>query len=587
MLALCAGAAPGQDAPAADPAAKPASAPQTTQENGGQAPASPAAQESHAEMTTTDVGTTFKLRVNLVQVRVVVRDAKGNPVNNLKREDFQLYDQGKLQPITTFAVETRETRLQKAEAARKTQTNEPYQPPTVKEALPDRFIALEFDDIHLTQEDATFVRVAAGKFLDSLAPTDRVGVYTTSGEVTQEFTSDLGLVRQKLLGISPRPKMGRVSVSDCPQVSPYMADLVQNRNDQVAFHAIVLDAWACAYQNDPKMYNAAVAMAQSSIPPVASSLEANRNYAYRTMQDTIRRLAAMPGERVMLLVSPGFIMGLDTSDMILVVDQANHANVVINTLDARGLYTPDMGDITNNRQGIVQLQQYRVSAQTEQSYILQDFAAGTGGTHFHNSNDITGGLKQLGAAPEICYILGFSPQNQKMDGTFHTLKVKLAGNLKYQLQARRGYYAPKKVNDPKEQARQEIQEAIFSRDEILDMPMDLQTQYFKKSEEQAQLSVVTRLNLQGIHFKKTDGRNYDVLTLATAIFDDNGNFVVGGEKVLTMRLLDATYSKLMTKGISVKSSFDVKPGKYMVRQVVRDSEGEEMAARNGAVDIPF
>jgi uncharacterized protein (DUF2141 family) len=74
--------------------------------------------------------------------------------------------------------------------------------------------------------------------------------------------------------------------------------------------------------------------------------------------------------------------------------------------------------------------------------------------------------------------------------------------------------------------------------------------------------------------------------VATAIFDANGNFVVGAQKTLEMKLEDATYQKLLRGGLTVKSSFDLKPGKYLVRQVVRDSEGSQMAARNGAVDIP-
>ena len=401
------------------------------------------------------------------------------------------------------------------------------------------------------------------------------------------FTGDIPLLKEKLLGIIPRPKVGHVSFTDCPYVTPYMADLVQNRNDQVAFQTIVQDAWQCAYNNDPLMLQAATQLAQSSIPPVAAGAEDDNNYTYRTLQDTLRRLAGMPGERVMLLVSPGFIMGLQTSDMLIVVDQANRSNIVINALDARGLYTPDMGDISSSRVPIPQMATYRLAAQTEQSYVLSDFAYGTGGAFFHNSNDIEGGMKMLGSAPEVSYVIGYSPQNEKMDGSFHTIKVKLAGKLKYQIQARRGYYAPRKLKDPKEQARQEIQEAIFSQDEILDLPFELQTQYFKKDATEAQLSVVSRLQVKGMHFRKADGRNYDNLTVATAIFDDNGNFVKGGEKILEMRLLDPTYERVLRMGVTVKSSFDVKPGKYMVRQVVRDSEGAQMAARNGAVDIPY
>jgi VWFA-related protein len=542
--------------------------------------------DTKSEMSTQDTGTTFKLRVNLVQVHVTVRDGKGNLVPNLKREDFQLFDQGKLQPITVFAVETRESRKEKALAAAKTQADA-SEPDAAKTVLPDRFVAMEFDDIHLSIDDAVYTRKSAQEFLDSLAPTDRVGIFTTSGEVTQDFTGDIALLKQKLLGIIPRPKVGHTSTTDCPDVSPYVADLVQNRNDHVAFQAIVNDAWQCAYANDPLMYNSAVSLAQSTIPRVAMESESDNNYTYRTLQDTLRRLAAMPGERVMLMVSPGFIMGLQTSDMLMVVDQANRANIVINTLDARGLYTPDMGDVTRQRTGIAQLGSYRIAAQTEQSYVLADFAYGTGGAFFQNSNDIVGGMKMIGSAPEVSYVLGFSPQNEKMDGSFHNIKVKMTGKEKYTVQARRGYYAPRKLNDPKEQEKQEIQEAIFSRDEIMDLPLELQTQYFKKDAAEAQLSVVSRLQVRGMHFRAADGRHNDNLTFATAIFDDNGNFVTGGEKVLQMHLLDPTYERVLRTGLTLKSSFDLKPGKYMVRQVVRDSEGSQMAARNGAVDIPY
>jgi hypothetical protein len=162
-----------------------------------------------------------------------------------------------------------------------------------------------------------------------------------------------------------------------------------------------------------------------------------------------------------------------------------------------------------------------------------------------------------------------------------------AKKTKYSIQARRGYYAPKKVDDPHELARQEIQEAIFSQEEINELPLDLQTQYFKSDPEGARLSVVSRLDLKNMHFRKADDRTADDLILATAIFDDNGNYITGGEKTVQVRLKDTTYQRLTRTGLTVKSSFTIKPGRYMVRQVVRDSEGSQMAARNGVVDIPF
>jgi hypothetical protein len=92
------------------------------------------------------------------------------------------------------------------------------------------------------------------------------------------------------------------------------------------------------------------------------------------------------------------------------------------------------------------------------------------------------------------------------------------------------------------------------------------------------------LQLQGVNFRKAGGRNLDNLIVATAIFDENGNSVIGGQKTLEMKLRDATYQRPMQSGLTVKLSFDLRPGKYLRRQVIRDSEGSQMAARNGAVD---
>ena len=99
--------------------------------------------------------------------------------------------------------------------------------------------------------------------------------------------------------------------------------------------------------------------------------------------------------------------------------------------------------------------------------------------------------------------------------------------------------------------------------------------------------MLTHFDLKGIHFRRTEGRNRDDLTVATAIFDANGNFVTGGEKIVKMQLLETTYERLRRSGVTVKSTFDVKPGSYLVRLVVRDAEGEQMAARNGAIEIPY
>src|SRR6266446_549989 len=511
------------------------------------------------EVSTRDTPPTFRVRVNLVLVRVVVRDSSGKVVTSLKKEDFQLSDNRRAQVISTFSAETPESHklaLTTPPPGSDAEGNASGDSAAAIAALPQRFVAVVFDDTDMLVQDTVWVRSAATRLFASLAPTDRVGIYSTSGQITQEFTQEHELLQQALLVATD-------------------------------------DALQCAYSNDPRMTAQAQALAHMTSERTLASGDAQIEYVYRHLEDIIRRLAGMPGQRVMVLVSPGFVvttmLTLDSSGLI---DRANRSNIVINTIDARGLFTPDLlGDISDPPHDSIKTAgikgSYRVQSQLMQSDILAQLADGTGGTFFHNRNDIDEGLREATAAPAMSYLLGFSPQNLKVNGAYHTLKVTLTGKQKFSVQARHGYYAPRTIKDPVEAAKEEIQEALFSQDEMNDLPVVLQTQFFKKDESQARLAVLTHVDVKGIRFRKADGRNRDNLTVATAIFDENGNFVTGGEKIVEMKLLDKTFERLSHSGFTLKSSFDIKPGTYLVRMVVRDAEGAQMAARNGAISIPY
>ena len=561
-----------------------------------QAPAAQAPGNAPSEVSTRDTPPTFRVRVNLVLVRVVVRDSSGKVVTNLKKEDFQLSDNRKPQVISTFSTETPESH--KVAPITPSPAPDPGAnasgDPAAIAALPQRFVAVVFDDTNMLVEDTVWVRSAATRLFSSLAPTDRVGVYSTSGQVTQEFTQEHERLQESLLSVVPRPVTASGNgFHDCPEISYYQADQIENKQDAQALAVATEDALVCAYGGDPRFTAQAQALAAMTSQRVVASGDSQTEYVYRDLEEIMRRLAAMPGQRVMAFVSPGFVLTtMLTSDSSSLIDRANRSNIVINTIDARGLYTPDlMGDIADpphdSTRTVGIKSSYRVQAQLAQSDILGQLADGTGGTFFHNRNDIDEGLREAVAAPAMSYALGFSPQNLKVNGAYHTLRVTLAGKQKFNVQARHGYYAPRTIKDPTEAAKEEIQEALFSQDEIHDLPVELQTQFFKKDQSQARLAVLTHVDVKGIRFRKADGRNRDDLTVATAIFDENGNFVTGGEKIVEMKLLDKTVERMSRSGFTLKSSFDIKPGTYLVRMVVRDAEGSQMAARNGAVSIPY
>src|SRR6185295_5251295 len=184
-------------------------------------------------------------------------------------------------------------------------------------------------------------------------------------------------------------------------------------------------------------------------------------------------------------------------DKTEIIDRAIRSNVIISALDARGLYTVIPGGDASQRPVLVTNAmstgarvQYQTDSAFMQSDVLAELAFGTGGTFFHNSNDLEEGFRRVATRPEYFYILGFSPQNLKLDGTLHNLKVTLKNASKVTLQARRGYYAPKHIADPAETAKQEIEEALFSREELHDLPVEMHTQFFKSSDELAKVTVL-------------------------------------------------------------------------------------------------
>jgi hypothetical protein len=308
------------------------------------------------------------------------------------------------------------------------------------------------------------------------------------------------------------------------------------------------------------------------------------------LKDVVRRMSAMPGQRNIVLISPGFLTFDLRFEVSEIIDHALRANVIVSTLDARGLYVPSVfGDIS--RQNVPNLAAaplesiYEIDADSANDDVLNQLAQSTGGTFFHNSNDLAGGLRQAGEAPAYYYVLAFSPQNLKYDGRFHRLTVKLNNPAKLTVQAREGYYAPSRAPDAEQEARQEIQEALFSQEEMHDLPVDLHTQFFKPTDVDAKLAVLVHVDVKRLHFRKAEGRNNTDLTIAAALFDRNGSFITGNEKILEMHLRDETLERKLESGVTLKTSFDVKPGSYLVRLVVRDTEGL-LSAENGAIEIP-
>jgi VWFA-related protein len=556
--------------------------------------------QNTAEMAQHDTPVTFSTAVNLVLVPVVVRDAKGNAVGNLTKDDFQLFDKGKLQTIVRFSIDKAEAPPVVPDTSIETdEDGNPRQKPPgtpATQAMAQRFVAWLYDDVHLSFGDLAQARAAAIRMItESFEPGTRAAIYTTSGRTMLDFTDDREKLKETLNLIRPTPTAA-AGPQDCPDISYYQADQMVNLNDTQALLAAEAEYIVC--NPPPQGTSTAQALAQAQPVVMGFAFRAldlgnnDTNLNLSVLKQLVRRMSVMPGSRSIVLVSPGFHLTTDhRSDETDVIDRAIRANVTINSLDARGLYTVIPGGNADTPGGVSPVannikMQYQIESARSDADVMAEFASATGGTFFENSNDYLGGFKRIAAQPEYIYVLGFAPQNLKLDGSYRTLKVTLKNGAGLQVQARRGYFVRKHSDDAAEQAKEEVKEAFFSRDEVRDLPVELHTQFFKTGEYEAKLSIMARVNIKHLHYRKADGRNNDTLTVVGGVFDRNGNYITGAQKTIEMKLKDHTLESIPEEGITVKTSLDVKSGSYIVRLVVRDSEGQVMSAQNGALEIP-
>jgi VWFA-related protein len=541
------------------------------------------------EITTKDEPATFKTRVNLVMVPVVVRDRQGRAVAGLTKDDFRLLDRGKPQEISRFSVET--MALPAPGGTKPAEAPNPENPDehVAAVAMPDRFIAYLFDDVHLDFADLARARDAAQQHMNmQLRPKDRAAIFSTSGQTVLDFTDDLVKLHDVLFTLRPRP-IARSTAQECPDISYYQADWMINKQDQQATQAAIQETVDCMNLQGPAAA-AAPGIAQGAARMVLSSGDQETRVALSVMLEVVRRMSAMPGQRILVLASGGFLtLPEHQSQVTDVLDRAIRGNVIVNSLNARGLYTDTAFD-ASRRTTSLQAQTIKNflnrQAELAQEGILEEMASGTGGAYFHNNNDLGEGFLRLAAPPEIYYLLGFQPQNLKLDGSFHALKVTLATKSDTTLQARHGYYAPRHLEDAAETTRRELEEALFSREEMRDFSVDLHTQFFKGAGNTATVTVLAHLDLKEIKFRQANGRNVNTLTVVSGLFDRNGNYLKGIEKKIDLNLRPETLQRRLDSGLTVRTTIETEPGTYMVRLVVRDSEGQLMSATNGAIDIP-
>ena len=344
-------------------------------------------------------------------------------MKGLRKEDFKLFDSGKEQPITQFEVDSAADLPPPSAVAHR-----PQQPDAaLSPALPGRFLALYFDNQYTSDTDLIQVRQAADEYLAAnLQPADRVAIFA-SGSMLSDFTSDPKQLHEALSRLQASPR-APASQHDCPDLSDYQAREMINTAGGLDLNNPwnTGDAWGLAFEEgrqrnclparptDPKsrLADKNFLLGRATITAGQSELLTRSNL--RELEQVVKYTSQMPGQRNVIFVSPGFLLEEDQFQLERVIDQALRLQVVISSLNPRGLVVGRQVDASlpyiPSGASVGAMHRLDQAKEMAAGDVLAEVAEGTGGEFFHNNNDLKAGFGLLGESPGS-YILAFDPRD--------------------------------------------------------------------------------------------------------------------------------------------------------------------------------
>ncbi|MGA3016364.1 MAG: VWA domain-containing protein [Bryobacteraceae bacterium] len=502
---------------------------------------------------------TLRTQVDLVEVPVVVRDGQRRTVAGLTRDDFEIYDAGKKQTITAFSVQSFTPPGDAAGGPKP-----PADAAEPKSQPRPRFVALCFDNLHMDAAALEPAKEAAERFVKtSMAPGDSVVVVTTGESNSAEFTGDVPKLVEQIAKVTPAPQGNTDDPYMCPHIRPYEAYQISSGldpGDQV-LQAKTAECAGCSHHPCPETVVRGIAEMIWD-----HTLSYSKN-TLRVIESLVDGMANLPGQRMILMTSGGFLTGVRQTNLDLLMTKALHAEVVINTLDARGLFYVG----PRSSQGVSLL-----------SDSMAAVADGTGGTFYHNNNDLERGFRELGMMPETTYLLGFAPSEVVADGRFHSLKVRLAAGKPYSLQARLGYTAPSANAATLVSPLSKLESEVIASDTITDLPAWFTWEQWAGPPG---ITMVAHLDVSRLRFETSQDRRKQKLTIVAVLLDSRGGFVTGKRGELELNFTEATFAQLAKTGYTAAMTLKAPPGTYSVRAVAQDALEGKLAAAGGAVQV--
>ncbi len=513
---------------------------------------------------------TFRVSSNLVVVDVTVRDKKGKPVRDLTKESFRVLEDNVPQEIVTFSQES--IPISREETVPEEQPKPGTPPPAIvnfnttppaqikREDVQDRrLMILYFDLSSLASDPEDQIRSvsAAEKYVSEKSTRQdliAIATYESTLELVQDFTNDHDALLQALKKLNPSEASDTVT-EDLGDTDTSEDDYVP---DDVQFNIFNTDRRLSAIDTLAKMYR------------------------------------DLPERKSLIYFSSGFTTTGSENDAQIryTVDSANRSNLTIYTVDSRGLVAlpPGGGAKSASPGGKALFSGDAMSRQTmnltSSQETLTTLSHDTGGEAFQDTNDISPVFTKVMADTESYYILGYYSTNTKEDGKFRKIQVTLSiPELK--IQHRPGYFASKQFLRLTQAERDRQLEEAFTVDRpFTDLPFILEADYFKDERDTDVVPVSLQLAGNGIQFEEKGNHREAQIEFLARITDPKGKVAGVARDIVQVRLPVPTAEKIQTGQILYTTGFQLRPGDYSMKFLMRDNRTGKLGSFEQSLTVP-
>ena len=527
----------------------------------GTAPAQTATQVTNAPQG----GFTLKLNSDLVLTNVVVRDAKtGELVRGLTQSDFSIYENGKEQRIDTFDFESVDMATPLIEATVSGLAAGPAAggQKAVVVAKPEdlrnhRLIVMFFDLTSMQPEDLDRSVEAAQAFLKTkMQPADLVALVSLGDtlKVDQDFTADKNAL------------MNEVAVYNGTEGQGFAQGATANSNQ-------VEDT--TGYTPDESEYN-----------------DVNTDRELFALRAVAQSLAKIEEKKSLLYFSGGISRdGIENqASLRAAINAAVRADLSIYSVDVRGLQAiGPLGDAsTGSLRGQAGFNGSALTTNMNQNLATQEVMAtlssDTGGKAFFDSNDFAPAFAQVQKDTSAYYAIGFHSSNPARDGKYRklTVKVKRPG---VKVEYRQGYYAPADFQHAgSEDREQQLNDELASDLPATDMALYLDAMYFRLDENRYYMPVSLVVPGSQIPFVKGGDKDKATLDIVGEVLDEVKRPIGRVRETVKLNLDPALNAR--QKNIQYTTSFNLPPGKYDLKFVVRENQTGRMGSFEANVTLP-